>query len=136
MTNREMLMVLKNATPSFVHIKEVAEKIISHTCDSRITFVNYIKVKENDVILNYEYSCRGEYGTEEVIVPIEWFDEGFDYVKAYEKILHKEEANRKRAEKARLKRVAEKRKKAKELKEKKEYKTYLKLKEKYENGEK
>ena len=128
-----MLMVLKNATPSFVHIKEVAEKIISHTCDSRITFVNYIKVKENDVILNYEYSCRGEYGTEEVIVPIEWFDEGFDYVKAYEKILHKEEANRKRAEKARLKRVAEKRKKAKELKEKKEYKTYLKLKEKYES---
>lgn len=136
-----MLMVLKNATSSFEHIKEVAEKIISRTHDSHITFANYVNVTENDVTVNYEYSCRGEYGTEEIIIPIEWFDEEFDYVKAYEKILRKAEANRKRAEKARLKRAAEKRKRAaekrkhaKELKEKKEYNMYLKLKEKYESN--
>jgi hypothetical protein len=135
MTNREMLMVIKNVAPSLEHIKEVAEKIISKTRDIYIEYANYIDVKENDVVVGYNYSCRGEWGNEEVIIPIEWFDEGFDYVKEYEKILRKEEANKKRAEKARLKRAAEKRKKAKELKEKKEYKTYLKLKEKYENGE-
>ena len=92
-------------------------------------------MKEYDVIVGYEYACRGEWWNEEVIIPIEWFDEDFDYVKAYEKILRKEEANRKRAEKARLKRAAEKRKHAKELKAKKEYDKYLKLKKKYENGD-
>lgn len=135
MTNREMLMEIKNTAPSLEHIKEVAEKIISRTRDSYIDNVNYIDVKEYDVIVGYEYACRGEWCNEEVIIPIEWFDEEFDYVKAYEKILRKEEANRKRAEKARLKRAAEKRKKAKELKAKKEYDKYLKLKKKYENGE-
>jgi hypothetical protein len=137
MTNREMLMVIKDAVPSLEHIKEVAEKIISKTRTSYIDNVNYIDVREYDVIVGYEYACRGEWCGEEVKIPIEWFDEGFDYVKAYEEILRKEEANRKRAEKARLKCAAEKRKKAKELKEKKEYNTYLKLKEKYEsNGDK
>lgn len=134
MTNREMLIVIKNAAPALEHIKEVAEKIISRTYDIHIVYANYIDVKEDDVVVGYSYSCRGDYGNEEVIIPIEWFDEGFDYVKAHEEILRKEEANRKRAEKARLKRAAEKRKKAKELKEKKEYKTYLKLKEKYESN--
>jgi hypothetical protein len=133
MTNREMLMKIKDAAPSLEHIKEVAEKIISRTRDRYIDNVNYIDVKEYDVIVGYEWACRGEWCNEEVIIPIEWFDEDFDYVKEYEKILHKEEANRKRAEKARLKRAAEKRKKAKELKAKKEYNTYLKLKNKYEN---
>jgi hypothetical protein len=137
MTNREMLMVIKDAAPSLEHIKDIAEKIISRTRDSFITQVNYIDVQKHDVIVGYEYKCGGEWCNEEVIIPIEWFDEEFDYVKEYEKILRKEEANRKRAEKARLKRATEKRKKAKELKEKKEYKAYLKLKEKYEsNGNK
>lgn len=134
MTNREMLMVLKNATSSFVHIKEVAEKIISRTCDSSIEYVNHIDVQKNDVVVNYAYTCRGEWGNEDAIIPIEWFDEEFDYVKEYEKFLRRAEANRKRAEKARLKRAAEKKKHAKELKEKKEYNTYLKLKEKYESN--
>jgi NurA-like 5'-3' nuclease len=133
MTNREMLMVIKDAAPSLEHIKEIAEKIISKTRDIYINNANYINVTETDVTVGYDYSCRGEWGNEEVIIPIEWFDEEFDYVKAYEEILRKEEANRKRAEKARLKRAAEKRKQAKELKEKKEYDKYLKLKEKYES---
>ena len=133
MTNREMLMDIKKTAPSLEHIKEIAEKIISRTCDSSIEYVNHIDVQKHDVVVNYEYTCKGEWGSEDVIIPIEWFDEEFDYVKAYEKILRKAEANRKRAEKARQKRAAEKRKKAKELKEKKEYKTYLKLKEKYGN---
>lgn len=137
MTNKEMLMVIKDAAPSLEHIKEIAEKIISKTCDSHINHVNYIDVKEYDVIVGYEWACRGEWCNEEVIIPIEWFDEGFDYVKEYEKNIRKEEANRKCAEKARLKHATEKRKQVKELKKKKEYNTYLKLKEKYESkGEK
>lgn len=117
MTNREMLMVIKDATPSLKHIEEVAEKIISNTYDSHIEGVNYFVVTEPDVIVGYNYTCRGEWYNDEIEIPIEWFDEEFDYVKAYEKILHKEEANRKHAEKARLKRAAEKSKQ--ELKEKK-----------------
>ena len=131
MTNREMLMKIKDATPSLKHIEEVAEKIISKTYDSRIEGVNYIVVTETDVLVGYDYICRGEWNRDEIEIPIEWFDEGFDYVKAYEKILRKVEANRKRAEKARLKYAAKKKKQAKELKEKKDYKTYLKLKKKY-----
>lgn len=134
MTNREMIMVIKNNASSLEHIKEVAEKIISRTCNSYIDNVNYIDVREYDVAVGYEYSCRGEWIRSEIEIPIEWFDEDFDYVKEYEKFLRRVEANRKRAEKARLKRAAEKRKKAKELKEKKEYDTYLKLKEKYESN--
>ena len=132
MSNREMLMVIKNAASSLEHIKEVSEKIISNTCDIHINHVNWIDVKEYDVIVDYEYTHSGEWGNNEIEIPIEWFDEGFDYVKAYEKILRKAEANRKRAEKARLKRAAEKKKRAKALKAKKEYATFLKLKKKYE----
>ena len=136
MTNREMLMEIERTAPSLEHIKEVAEKIISRTCDSSIEYVNHIDVQKHDVVVNYTYTCRGEWGNEDITIPIEWFNEEFDYVKEYEKILRRAEANRKRAEKARLKRASEKRKKAKELKAKKEYNTYLKLKEKYEsNGE-
>lgn len=140
MTNREMLMVIKNAASSLEHIKEVAAKIISNTyitntCDHHINHVNYIDVKEHDVVVDYEYKCRYGWGNDEVTIPIEWFDEGFDYVKAYEEMLCKKEENRKRAEKARRKREAAKKKRAKALKEKKEYETFLKLKKKYEaNG--
>jgi hypothetical protein len=133
MTNREMIMLLKDATPAFKHIREVAEKIISKTYTYSIDGVNYIAVTETGVFVGYDYSCGGEWDRTEIEIPIEWFDEEFDYVKAYEEILRKEEANRKRAEKARLKRVAKKKKRAKVLKEKKEYKTYLKLKDKYES---
>ena len=137
MTNREMLMVIKNTASSLEHIKEVAEKIISNTyitntCEHHINHVDYIDVKEHDVVVIYEYKTTHGWGNDEVTIPIEWFDEEFDYVKAYEEMLRKKEKNRKRAEKARRKRAAEKKKKAKVLKEKKEYETFLKLQKKYE----
>lgn len=140
MTNREMLVVLKNTASSLEHIKEVAEKIISNTYvtntnDSHINHVNYIDVKEHDVEVDYEYTNRYGWWSEQVTIPIEWFDEEFDYVKAYEEMLRKKEEKRKCAEKARRKRAAEKKKKEKVLKEKKEYKTFLKLKKKYEAKE-
>ena len=138
MTNREMLMVIKNAASSLDHIKEVAEKIISNTfitntCDHHINHVDLIYVKANDVVVIYEFRTRYGWGNDEVTIPIEWFDEGFDYVKAYEEMLSKKEENRKRAEKVRRKREAAKKKRAKALKEKKEYATFLKLKKKYES---
>lgn len=147
MTNRELLSEIKNVEPAFEHIKDVAEEIISNTCDSRINHVNYIDVREYYVIVGYEYACKGEWYNEEVKIPIEWFDEESDYVKEYEKMLRKTEAHRKHVEKARLKRIAlfnsmymqlfatEKTNYTKTLKEKKEYETYLKLKKKYENGD-
>lgn len=127
MTNREMIMVIKNSESSLEHIKEVAEKIVANTYDRRIEYVNYVYVKEYDIVVSYHYTYGSRWHKCEIELPIEWFDEEFDYVKAYKNILRKEAANRKRK--------AGNRKKAKELKEKKEYKTYLKLKKKYENGE-
>ena len=120
MTNREMIMVIKNNASSLEHIQEVAEKIISKTYDRRIESVNYLYVKEYDIVVSYYYTRGDVWRNGEIAIPIEWFDEEFDYVKAYKNILRKKVGNRK---------------KAKELKEKKEYKTYLKLKKKYENGE-
>ena len=119
MTNKEMIMIIKNNASSLEHIQKVAEKIISKTYDRRIESVNYLYVKEYDIVVSYYYTRGDVWCNGEIAIPIEWFDEEFDYVKAYKNILRKKAGNRK---------------KAKELKEKKEYKTYLKLKKKYENG--
>jgi hypothetical protein len=135
MTNREMLSAIKNVEPLIEHIESVVFDIIKDTFDYHIRYVEDISVLDTYVVVYYENSYRGVYEHNGVKIPIEWFDEGFDYVKAYTEFLRKEEAKRKRAEKARLKRAAETRKRTKELKAKKEYETYLKLKKKYENGE-
>jgi hypothetical protein len=85
-------------------------------------------VLDTYVVVYYENSYRGFYEHNSVNIPIEWFDEGFDYKSAYLELLRKAEEEKKKAE-------VEEKQKQKELQEKKEYDTYLKLKEKYENGE-
>ena len=95
MTNREMLMVIKNFDSSFDHIQEVAEKIISKTYDRRVANVNYIDVKEYDVVVSYYYTYGDEWRSSKIEIPIEWFDEEFDYVKAYKERLRKAKEEKK-----------------------------------------
>jgi predicted ribosome quality control (RQC) complex YloA/Tae2 family protein len=135
MTNREMLNILKDIETFDVHIKTVIYKIIEDTFDPHICNVDEYEISDDKVIVQYEYYYRG-YGAYDVVhIPIDWFNEGFNYVLAYEEQQQKIKKEQEKKEAKRKKRAAEKRKKAKELKEKKEYNTYLKLKEKYENGE-
>ena len=120
MTNKEMLMELKKVEPMFDKLIDVAHEIVKRTFDSMCCKIDDLIVGDKTVEVQYEYRCRGEYGHDYVYVPIEWFDEGFDYEAAYKEM--KQKAAAKKAEAAR--------------KAKKEYETYLKLKQKYDGKEK
>jgi hypothetical protein len=128
MTNREILSEIKKVEPLFEHIESVVFDIIKDTFDYHIRSVEDISVLDTHVVVYYENSYGGFYDYDNVRIPIEWFDEGFDYKSAYRELLREAEEKRVKAE-------AEEKQKQKELQEKKEYDTYLKLKEKYENGE-
>jgi hypothetical protein len=128
MTNREMLSEMKKVEPLVEHIESVAIDIIKDTFDYYIRYVEDISVLDTHVVVYYEYSCRDCYDHDSIKIPIEWFDEGFDYKSAYRELLHK-------AEEKRIAEEAEKKKKEKELQKKKDYNIYLELKKKYENGE-
>jgi len=134
MKNRKMLMELKKVEPMFDKLSDVAYEIVKNVFDDYCTSIDDIIVGDKTVEIVYEYSCRGEYGHESEFVPIEWFDEGFDYEAAYREIKQKEaEAEQKMLE-AEQKRKAAAKKAAAARKAKKEYETYLKLKQKYEAG--
>ena len=134
MKNREMLMELKRVEPMFDKLSNVAYEIVKNVFDDYCTSIDDIIVGDKLVEIVYEYSCRGEYGHESEFVPIEWFDEDFDYEAAYREMKRKEaEAEQKMLE-AEKKRKAAAKKAAAARKAKKEYETYLKLKQKYEAG--
>ena len=128
MTNREMLSEIKKVESLYDHIESVAIDIIKDTFDYYIRYVEDISVLDTHVVVYYEYSCRGCYDHDSIKIPIEWFDEGFNYKSAYRELLREAEEKRVKAE-------AEEKQKQKKLQEKEEYNTYLKLKKKYENGE-
>ena len=113
-------------------LRDVAYEIVERIFDYSCCGISDLIVGDKTVKVQYEYRCSGEYGHESVCVPIEWFDEGFDYRSAYK------EMKRKEAEEEKKKRLeAERKRKAKakidaEAHNKKEYETYLKLKQKYE----
>jgi hypothetical protein len=123
-----MLSAMKNVEPLYDHIESVAIDIIKDTFDYCIRHVEDISVLDTYVTVYYENSYGGSYDQDSVKIPIEWFDEGFDYKSAYREILRE-------AEEKRIAEEAEKKKKEKELQKKKDYNTYLELKKKYENGE-
>lgn len=132
MTNREMLMELKKVEPMYDKLIVIAHKIVVNTFDYFCYNIDDLIVEDKTVKVMYEYSCRGEYGHESVLVPLEWFDEGFNYVAAYKEMKCKEcEEERKRIEAERKHKAAVKKATA-ARKAKKEYETYLKLKQKYE----
>lgn len=132
MKNREMLMELKKVEPMFDKLIDVAHEIVESTFDSQCCSIEDLIVGDKTVEVLYEYRCRGEYGHDYVYVPIEWFDEGFDYEAAYKEMKRKAAEKEKKKLKAEKKRKAAAKKAAATRKAKKEYETYLKLKDKYE----
>lgn len=133
MNNREMLMELKKTEPMFDKLSDVAYKIVERTFDYYCCSIDDLIVGDKTVEVVYEYRCRGEYGHESVLVPIEWFDEGFDYETAYREIKRKEAEEEKKIAAAEKRRKAAEKKQKAACKAKKEYETYLKLKQKYES---
>jgi hypothetical protein len=83
MTNREMLFKIQSVEPLISHIKERAAIIINCTFDNYIQTVIDIEVSDAYVEIFYDYCIYNEWGKESVKIPIEWFDEGFDYKSAY-----------------------------------------------------
>ena len=133
MKNKEMLMELKKVKPMFDKLSNVAYEIVESTFDDYCCSIDDLIVGDKTVEVLYEYHCCREYGHESVFVPIEWFDEGFDYKSAYEEMKLKAEKRQKKILAAEKKRKTAAKKAAAERKAKKEYETYLKLKQKYDS---
>ncbi len=83
MTNREMLFKIQSVEPLISHIKERAEIIINNIIDHYIQTVIDIEVSNTYVEIFYDYCLHGKWGKDRVKIPIEWFDEEFDYKSAY-----------------------------------------------------
>ena len=132
MKNREMLMELKKVEPMFDKLIDVAQEIVESTFDGYCQSIDDLIVGDKMVEVLYEYHCRGEYGHDSVLVPIEWFDEDYDYKAAYREMKRREAEEEKKIAEAEKKRKAAAKKAAATRKAKKEYETYLKLKQKYE----
>lgn len=88
MTNREMLFKIQSVESLIRHIKKRAKVIINNTFDDTIQTVVDIKVSDTYVEIFYDYysSIYDDYGKYNVKIPIEWFDEGFDYKSAYKEL--------------------------------------------------
>lgn len=135
MKNREMLMELKRVEPMLDKLSDVAHEIVERTFESRCCSIDDLIVGDKTVEVQYEYRCCGEYGHDYVNVPIEWFDEGFDYEAAYREMKCRErEAELKKLEAERRRKAAAKRRAAVK-RASREFETYLKLKQKYEAAE-
>ena len=135
MKNREMLMELKKVKPMFDKLSNVAHEMIESTIDIRCCGIDDLVVGDKNVEVQYETHYHGEYGHESVLIPIEWFDEGFDYEAAFKEMKRKEREEEQKRIDAERKRKAAAKKAAAERKAKKEYETYLKLKQKYDSIE-
>ena len=120
MKNREMLMELKKVKPMFDRLSYVAHEMIESTINFRCCGIDDLVVGDKNVEVQYETHCHGEYGHESVLVPIEWFDEGFDYVAAYREMKRKAEKRQKKILAAEKKCKAAAKKAAAERKAKKE----------------
>lgn len=133
MTNREKIVALKKVQGYNEEISNLLVKIIEDTFDYHCERIFNFNIGDDRIYVFYEYHCRGEYGRDEVSVPIEWLNEGFDYKAAYKEMLRQAELARIREEKKEKKRLEKLRKaKAKQIEEL-EYKKYLALKKKYES---
>jgi len=135
MKNREILAEIKRVEPMIEHIEDIALDIVGSTFDNYCCSIDDLIVGDKTVEVLYEYHCPSEYGHDSVLVPIEWFDEGFDYEAAYKEMKRKEREEEQKRIDAERKRKAAAKKAAAERKAKKEYETYLKLKQKYDSIE-
>ena len=135
MKNREMLAELKRVEPMFDKLSNVAHEIVERTFDSRCCSIDDLVVGDKTVEVQYEYRCRGEYGHDCVNVPVEWFDEDYDYEAAYWEMKRKEAEEEQKKLEAEQKRKAAAKRRAAVKRASKEFETYLKLKQKYEAAE-
>lgn len=135
MTNREMLMKLKRVEPMFDKLSNVAHEMIESTFDGCCCGIDDLIVGDKNVEVQYETHCHGEYGHKSVLVPLEWFDEDFDYEAAYWEMKRKEAEEEQKKLEAEQKRKAAAKRRAAIKKANKEFETYLKLKQKYEADE-
>lgn len=136
MKNREKIAELKKVQGYREEISDLLEEIIQRTYDYNIDSINNFTIADNSIDVDYWYTCRGEHGGDNAVIPIEWLDEGFDFKAAYEEELRKAELVRIREQEKEKKRLEEERKKREELKKTREYQKYLELKKKYEGGSK
>ena len=127
MTIREKIEAIRKVQDIRSEISEFLGRIIKHTSDYHCDCVDDFTIDNKNINVNYLWTCRGEHGHDDVTIPIEWLDEGFDYRKAYQDCLWK-------AREAAIKKAAAAEKREKKRKEKEEYENYLKLKKKFEGG--
>jgi hypothetical protein len=132
MTNREKIAALKNVQSSHEEISNLLAEIIENTFDYHCDRIFNFNIGDDSIFVFYEYCCRGEYGREEVHIPIAWLDEGFDYKEAYTEMRRQEALAAIRKEEEEKKRLKELRKAKAKQREEQEYKRYLALKQKYE----
>ena len=133
MTIKEKIEAIKAVQDYTFEIEGKLERIIKETFDYHCDSIDSFTVGDDELEVRYWYSCRGEHGNGGASVPIEWLDDGFDYVSAYEEMKRKSEEKRKKEEKREKIRKEVERKASEARREKREYETYLKLKRKYES---
>lgn len=132
MTNREKIVALKKVQSCHEEISNLLVQIIEDTFDYHCDRIFNFNIGDDSIFVFYEYVCRGEYGRDEVSIPIEWLDEGFDYKEAYTEMRRQEALARIREEENEKKRLEKIRKDKAKQREEREYKKYLALKKKYE----
>lgn len=136
MTIQEKLDALKNVQDYEAEVKSKLEEVIVNTYDYHCCSIEDFTVGSRLIGVTYRYTCRGCNDTDYVCIPREWLDDGFDYKAAFEEECRKAEEKRKQEELEEQKRKEEAEKKAAKHKEQQEHELYLKLKKKYEEGEK
>ena len=136
MTNREKIVALKKVQNFRAEISNILVQIIEDTYDYHCEDIIDFRMGGDSIYVYYGYTCRGEHGRDDVFIPIEWLDEGFDYKTAYKEMLRQAECTRLRAEENERKRRENQRKAKAKLKKEQEYNQYLALKKKFEGGAK
>jgi hypothetical protein len=133
MNNKEKIAELKKAQGYYEEISNLLKEIIENTFDYHCDRIFNFNIGDDSVFVFYEYCCRGEYGREEVPIPIEWLNEGFDYKEAYKEMRRQENLAMMRKKKEEEKRLQKLREAKAKQREEWEYKKYLALKKKYES---
>lgn len=136
MTNRKKIAALKKVQSCYEDISNLLKEIIENTFDYHCDMIFNFNIGDDSVFVYYEYRCRGEYGRDEVEIPIAWLDEGFDYKEAYKEMRRQEALAAIRKEEEEKKRRKKLREAKAKIRKEREYKKYLALKKKYESEDK
>jgi len=133
---KSMIKKIEEVQPFVDEINRRLYQVISDTFDYDCCSIDGFRLYNDVVSCRYQYSCCNETDWDNVDIPVQWLEDGFDYVAAYVEMkrIKEEERLAAEAEEKKRKEAAEKEVKASRARE--EYETYLKLKEKYEGSSK